>query len=146
MRRRAALARTTGAGEIAERPPESHHEIAGLLKHLDRTGATEDGTAAEEASRLVQQLRRHIEFEHVDSTPREYSEADISPYFWHNGAFPTTDGHRRLFDSGFKDWRLKAGGLVRHPAALSLKDLRALPHQEQITHPDHEFIGYRQSI
>ena len=27
-------------------------------------------------------------FEHVDATPGEYSEKDISPYFWHNGAVP----------------------------------------------------------
>jgi hypothetical protein len=31
-------------------------------------------------------------FEHVDTKPGEYSERDISPYFWHNGAFPQNGG------------------------------------------------------
>jgi hypothetical protein len=72
-------------------------------------------------------------FQHVDATPGEYREADISPYFWHNGAFPTSDEYKRLFADGFAGWRLKVHGLVDHPAELSLGDLRALPHHEQIT-------------
>jgi thiosulfate reductase cytochrome b subunit len=72
-------------------------------------------------------------FEHVDASPGEYGEADISPYFWHNGAFPTTDEYRQLYDEGFTSWRLKVGGLVQQPVELSLDDLRALPHHEQIT-------------
>jgi len=31
-------------------------------------------------------------FQHVDATPGEYTEADISPNFWHNGAFPPRRG------------------------------------------------------
>ncbi len=72
-------------------------------------------------------------FEHVDATPGEYRERDISPYFWHNGAFPTTPAYRRLFDEGFASWRLKVQGLVENPVELSLDDLRALPHHQQIT-------------
>lgn len=72
-------------------------------------------------------------FEHVDATPGEYTEADISPYFWHNGAFPQTEEYRRLFDNGFRDWRLELTGLIDNPLELSLDDLRALPRHEQIT-------------
>ena len=72
-------------------------------------------------------------FEHVDATPGEYTEDDISPYFWHNGAYPTTPEYRALHDEGFRSWRLKVHGLVEHPTELSLDDLRALPHHEQIT-------------
>ena len=72
-------------------------------------------------------------FQHVDATPGQYREADISPYFWHNGAFPTTDEYRRLFDENFASWRLKIGGLVDNPVELSLDQLRSLPHHEQIT-------------
>jgi methionine sulfoxide reductase catalytic subunit len=72
-------------------------------------------------------------FEHVDATPGEYTEDDISPYFWHNGAFPQTEEYQRLFDAGFDDWRLKVGGLVANPVELSLDELRALPRHEQIT-------------
>ena len=54
-------------------------------------------------------------------------------YFWHNGAFPTSEEYRRLFDEGFASWRLKVHGLVANPAELSLDELRALPRHEQIT-------------
>jgi thiosulfate reductase cytochrome b subunit len=72
-------------------------------------------------------------FEHVDATPGEYGERDISPYFWHNGAFPTSDEYRALFDGKFADYRLRIHGLVEKPVELSLPELRALPYHEQIT-------------
>jgi methionine sulfoxide reductase catalytic subunit len=72
-------------------------------------------------------------FEHVDSTPGEYTEKDISPYFWHNGQYPDSDEYKTLFDRDFVDYRLHVGGLVDKPVNLSLSELRALPHHEQIT-------------
>jgi DMSO/TMAO reductase YedYZ molybdopterin-dependent catalytic subunit len=72
-------------------------------------------------------------FQHVDATPGEYRDDDISPYFWPNGAFPTSDEYNRLFDEGFATSRLKVHGLVDNPVELSLQQLRALPHHEQIT-------------
>jgi DMSO/TMAO reductase YedYZ molybdopterin-dependent catalytic subunit/thiosulfate reductase cytochrome b subunit len=72
-------------------------------------------------------------FEHLDAKPGTYTEKDISPYFWHNGKYPETPEYRAFFDSQFADWRLHLHGLVENPLELSLADLRALPHQEQIT-------------
>jgi methionine sulfoxide reductase catalytic subunit len=72
-------------------------------------------------------------FEHVDSTPGEYAERDISPYFWHNGQYPDSDEYAALFDGNFVDYRLRINGLVENPVDLSLLELRALPHHEQIT-------------
>jgi sulfoxide reductase catalytic subunit YedY len=72
-------------------------------------------------------------FEHVDAKPGAYGEDDISPYFWHNGAFPESAEYRALFDGKFADYRLRIGGLVENPVELSLEQLRALPHHEQIT-------------
>ena len=72
-------------------------------------------------------------FEHVDATPGEYSEKDVSPYFWHNGKFPDSDEYRALYDGGFADYRLRIHGLVERPMELDMKQLRALPHHEQIT-------------
>jgi len=72
-------------------------------------------------------------FEHVDATPGEYDDDDISPYFWHNGAYPQTDEYRRLFDEGFAGYRLNIHGLVENPVHLSLDEVRALPYREQIT-------------
>jgi sulfoxide reductase catalytic subunit YedY len=72
-------------------------------------------------------------FEHVDSTPGEYGEADISPYFWHNGQYPDSPEYQRLRETDFTDYRLRISGLVENPVELSLVQLRALDHHEQIT-------------
>jgi sulfoxide reductase catalytic subunit YedY len=72
-------------------------------------------------------------FEHVDATPGEYAEKDISPYFWHNGQYPDSPEYTTLQDGRFTDYRLQIGGLVEHPADLDLIQLRAMPHHEQIT-------------
>ena len=72
-------------------------------------------------------------FEHLDATPGEYTEADISPYFWHNGVYPDSDEYLALQAGGFADYRLRINGLVEQPVELSLAELRALPVHEQIT-------------
>ena len=46
-------------------------------------------------------------FEHLDPKPGQYSEADISPYFWHNGQYPDSDEYKALFDGRFADYRLR---------------------------------------
>jgi thiosulfate reductase cytochrome b subunit len=72
-------------------------------------------------------------FEHVDVSPGEYTEKDISPYFWHNGRYPDSLEYRALQVGGFAAYRLRIGGLVDHPVELSLDGLRGLPRHEQIT-------------
>ncbi len=72
-------------------------------------------------------------FEHVDAAPGEYTDKDISPYFWHNGKYPDSDEYRALLEGGFANYRLRIHGLVQRPVELDLKELRALPFQEQIT-------------
>jgi DMSO/TMAO reductase YedYZ molybdopterin-dependent catalytic subunit len=72
-------------------------------------------------------------FEHVDARPGEYTEADVSTYFWHNGAYPESDAYRALYEGGFADYRLRVHGLVDNPVELSLAELRALPYHAQIT-------------
>ncbi len=72
-------------------------------------------------------------FEHSDAKPGEYTENDISPYFWHNGKYPESAEYQALRDGKFVDYRLSIGGLVEAPVELSLEQLRALPHHEQIT-------------
>jgi len=72
-------------------------------------------------------------FEHLDATPGEYSEKDISPYFWHNGQYPDSDEYRALLADNFVDYRLQVHGLVDNPVELNVEQLRALPHHEQIT-------------
>ena len=72
-------------------------------------------------------------FEHLDATPGEYSEKDISPYFWHNGQYPDSPEYTALFDGHFADYRLTINGLIDEPVELSLTELRALPQHQQIT-------------
>jgi thiosulfate reductase cytochrome b subunit len=72
-------------------------------------------------------------FEHLDPKPGQYSEEDISPYFWHNGQYPDSDEYKALFDGHFADYRLRINGLVGNPVALDLAQLRTLPRHEQIT-------------
>jgi len=72
-------------------------------------------------------------FEHLDATPGQYSEKDISPYFWHNGQYPDSPEYTSLLEGNFADYRLRINGLVDRPQELDLVQLRALPFQEQIT-------------
>jgi DMSO/TMAO reductase YedYZ molybdopterin-dependent catalytic subunit len=68
---------------------------------------------------------------------REYSEADISKDFKANGSTDVDDdAYRALAANGFKDWKLKIGGLVGQPLELSLAELRAMPSRTQITRHD----------
>ncbi len=72
-------------------------------------------------------------FEHLDATPGQYTEKDISPYLWHNGQYPGSAEYKALLDTRFADYRLRVSGLVEEPVELDLEQLRALPHHEQIT-------------
>lgn len=68
---------------------------------------------------------------------REFSPADISPYFRGNGTLdPGTDSYAAHQAAGFADWRLNVVGLVAHPLSLSLDQVRALPQRTQITRHD----------
>jgi DMSO/TMAO reductase YedYZ molybdopterin-dependent catalytic subunit len=68
---------------------------------------------------------------------REFSAADLSPFFRGNGTTdPGTDDYAQHAANGFADWRLNVTGLVDKPLSLSLDDLRALPQRSQITRHD----------
>ena len=63
----------------------------------------------------------------------EYTEKDISPYFWVNGTKPTSATWTALRDANFESYRLKVTGLVENPVELSLPELEALGKKTQIT-------------
>jgi DMSO/TMAO reductase YedYZ molybdopterin-dependent catalytic subunit len=68
---------------------------------------------------------------------QEFTEADISPVFKANGSInPQTPEYLAMVANNFADWRLRVGGLVKNPLALSLDELRALPSRTQITRHD----------
>jgi DMSO/TMAO reductase YedYZ molybdopterin-dependent catalytic subunit len=68
---------------------------------------------------------------------REFSEAEISPFFRPNGSTAVrTDEYRAVSFAGFRDYRLQVTGLVQQPLSLSLDELRAMPARTQITRHD----------
>lgn len=68
---------------------------------------------------------------------QEFTEADLSPVFKANGSVdPRTPEYLALLREGFANYRLAIGGLVAHPHALSLAQLRAMPSRTQITRHD----------
>lgn len=63
----------------------------------------------------------------------QYTEKDISPYFWVNGTLPTSDEYNRLKEGNFTDYKITIGGLVENPQEISYAALKAMPKQDQIT-------------
>jgi DMSO/TMAO reductase YedYZ molybdopterin-dependent catalytic subunit/thiosulfate reductase cytochrome b subunit len=63
----------------------------------------------------------------------QFTERDISSYFWLNGTMPNSDEFSALVRDGFAGYRLQVGGLVANPREFSYADLKAMPKQEQIT-------------
>lgn len=67
----------------------------------------------------------------------EFTKADIAPVFRANGTLnPGTNEYAIAAADGFKDWRIKVGGLVEKPLDLSMADLKAFPARTQITRHD----------
>jgi len=62
-----------------------------------------------------------------------YTEDDISPYFWVNGTLPQSDEYKRLQAGGWSDYVLRVDGLVENPLELTYAQLLELPSQDQIT-------------
>ena len=72
-----------------------------------------------------------------EALAREFSPADISPYFRGNGTLdPGTDSYAAHEATNFADWQLAVTGLVAKPLSLSLAQVRALPQRTQITRHD----------
>ncbi len=68
---------------------------------------------------------------------REYSPAEVSPFFRGNGSTDVdTPAYRAAAAAQFADWQLAVGGLVERPLSLSLAAIRALPQRTQITRHD----------
>ncbi|BBC72557.1 molybdopterin-binding protein [Altererythrobacter sp. B11] len=72
-----------------------------------------------------------------DGLAREYSPADISPFFRGNGSTDVdSDAYRQAQAEGFANWRLGVTGLVDRELSLSMDALKALPQRTQITRHD----------
>lgn len=64
---------------------------------------------------------------------QHYTEQDISPRFWPNGTMPVREDWKQLAKGGFREFRLKVGGLVDNPVELSLADIEKLGNAQDIT-------------
>jgi DMSO/TMAO reductase YedYZ molybdopterin-dependent catalytic subunit len=72
-----------------------------------------------------------------DALAEEFSAAHVSPVFKANGSIdPRTPEYLAIKADGFAGFRLRIGGLVATPLALSLAELRARPARTQITRHD----------
>ena len=72
-----------------------------------------------------------------DAMAQEFGAEDISPAFRSNGtANPDNPAYQALAAEGFRDYRLKIGGLVERPGIVSLTELQAMPSRTQITRHD----------
>jgi DMSO/TMAO reductase YedYZ molybdopterin-dependent catalytic subunit len=68
---------------------------------------------------------------------QEFGQADVAAHFKSNGTLMPADAeYQALLKGGFKDWKLRVGGLVEKPAAFTLAELRAMPSRTQITRHD----------
>ncbi len=67
------------------------------------------------------------------SLAREFPRDMISKVPFANETAPPSDAFKRHQATGFADWRLTVDGMVAHPTAFSLADLKALPVHNQIT-------------
>jgi DMSO/TMAO reductase YedYZ molybdopterin-dependent catalytic subunit len=74
---------------------------------------------------------------HRDALAREFGRSDLSPVFRANGSqMVEGPGYASHVATGFRDWRIRVGGLVRRPLSLSMADIRTLPQRRQITRHD----------
>jgi DMSO/TMAO reductase YedYZ molybdopterin-dependent catalytic subunit len=72
-----------------------------------------------------------------EALAREFTEREMSPLFRANGnTAPADPVYRRHAAAGFAQWTLRVEGLVRHPLALPLAALQAMPQRSQITRHD----------
>lgn len=63
----------------------------------------------------------------------DYEKEDITSYFWRNGKVPDSEAWKNLADNDFVDYKLKIGGLVENPVVLTMKELKTLGKEQNIT-------------
>jgi DMSO/TMAO reductase YedYZ molybdopterin-dependent catalytic subunit len=103
--------------------------VAATMVSLKRPRATQRALGSV-LSTVVAALLSH------EKSRQEYSQAEVSPYFWVNGHPPVDLAYQGLASNHFANWRLEVRGEVERPLCLSLADLTAMPKQTQITKHD----------
>ena len=84
----------------------------------------------------VTRRAQHLVIDRTALAP-EYGVHSMSPIFRTNGnTMPASPDYQTHASQDFAHWRLAVTGLVRHPLALSLAQIRSLPTRTQITRHD----------
>ncbi len=106
-----------------------------MLSGCDRLNANPAfRSALQEAGSWHQDTQRLIGGQ---ALAREYAPADMSPVFRVNGtADPATAGYNSHVATGFAQWGLQVGGLVKQPLALPMTALQSMQQRVQITRHD----------
>ena len=109
----------------------------GALPLLAGCDAINDAPAVRKILSMGEEMNRASQRALIrrDALAREFSRADLSPYFRPNGTrLPAGADYAAHAASGFAEWRVKVSGLVARP--LSLADIRAMEQRTQITRHD----------
>jgi len=112
---------------------------AGALPLLSGCDAINDAPAVRKILSMGEEMNLASQRALIDrnALAREFSRADLSPYFRPNGTrLPAGAAYAAHVASGFSDWRVKVTGLVARPLSLSMADIRAMPQRTQITRHD----------
>ena len=112
---------------------------AGALPLLSGCDAINDAPAVRKILSMGEEMNRASQRALIgrNALAREFSQADLSPYFRPNGTrLPAGPAYAAHAASGFIDWRVKVTGLVTRPLSLSMADIRAMPQRTQITRHD----------
>jgi DMSO/TMAO reductase YedYZ molybdopterin-dependent catalytic subunit len=110
--------------------------LAATVPVLGGCGRIDHAAPASQLLDLADGFTRHMQRLILSGRPlvRELKPAEISAFFPVTGtSMPPSDDFRRLLDGEFRDWRLRVGGLVERPLALSLAELQAMPARTQVT-------------
>jgi len=91
------------------------------------------GRSVQHTYRAISQPMLAVTLDRLTPRKRNYSAREISPRMWPNGKIPERDDWKQMATNGFKDYRLKIGGLVENPLELSLSNLRAMGLENVIT-------------
>ncbi len=106
--------------------------LGGCDRVADSVGGRKAFAAANDASYVAQRALMSGK-----SLAPEFTAADLSPEFRANGSIdPKDETYKALAKEKFATWSMSVGGLVEHPRAFTLADLKALPARTQITRHD----------
>jgi len=110
--------------------------VGGLIGGCDRLG---ESPAFRKILSCGEQMNLHAQrlLTDRDALAREFSAADVSPFFRGNGSQnPDSGAYRAHAAANFATWRVTIGGLVQRPLVLSMAQIRSMPQRAQITRHD----------